>query len=101
MKWENENNCFWPCPNHCENWVRDDIRFSNVGLLLVTNHHPRCEYVDASLIDVWKVTDGQTFYYDDNKESAFDAIAKDKGLMAIKEKMHREVYNNLNEFSGF
>jgi len=79
----------WPCPNGCMNWARIDGS--------MTNHHPRCEFVNESLIDVWKVSDGFTHYYTDREDDA----NHDKSMLITKEKMHREIYENLPEFQGF
>jgi len=63
-----------------------------------TDHHPRCEYVDASLIDVWRVTFDGAFYFQDTEPTP-DQLAH--GEIVTKEKMHREIYENLPEFAGF
>ena len=93
---------FWPCPNKCMTWCRDDVRLIGTRLKPMTNHHPRCEHVDASLIDVWKVSDGSSSFYTDNEAEA-RSMSLDDGpaLTVTAEKMHREIYENLPEFDGF
>ena len=96
----NEAAAHWPCPNHCEGWCRTDFR-------PMTNHHPRCEYVDKSLIDVWRVTipgEGGGCLFD--REECAKAFADENSepnepLQINKEKMHKEIYDNLDEFAGF
>ena len=60
----------------CVNWCRADptpcVR-SDDGLPIMTNHHPRCERFNDSLIEVWKVTDGSSTYYDTNDHAEIDA----------------------------
>lgn len=67
----------------------------------MTNHNPRCEYVNDSLINVWKVSDGQSSYYDEDEARARNEAENCDGITIIKIKMHREIYDNLPEFSGF
>lgn len=79
----------------CANWAR------TVNLKYVTNHHPDCPHYNDSPMDVWKVTvDGVSCYVDnelDARETAGDAQRDN----ITKEKMHREVFENLPEFEGF
>ena len=85
---------FWPCPNNCENLTRFfDLTKPQ------TNHHPRCEHVDKSLIDVWRVTydDGGFFITDQKPEDLYD----ESEYIITQEKMHREIYDQLPEFEGF
>jgi len=78
----------WPCPNNCLTWCRTDGS--------KTNHHPRCQYVDASLIDVWRVSyDGASYAL-----VTRPLLAQPEETVA-REKMHREIYENLREFGGF
>jgi len=77
--------------NECEcvNWARADI-------YPLTNHHPNCPRFNDSLIDVWKVEyEGSSYYSDSEPESMDECEA------ITTEKMHREVYDNLEEFEGF
>lgn len=72
----------------------------------MTNHHPKCEHVDASLIDVWRVNvPGESGgLIVDSEAAAIDAARDETGeepLEITKEKMHREIYENLPEFGGF
>ena len=70
----------------------------------MTNHHPRCKHVDASLIDVWRVSLDGTSYVTDSEADAMEAVkvecASDVPTVT-KEQMHREIYENLPEFDGF
>lgn len=85
-------------------WCRDDVRIVN-GVVQATNHHPRCEYVDESLIDVWTVCiPGETGgCVTDNEASAREMAGEDPGapLEVIAGKMHREIFEQLGEFNGF
>lgn len=86
---------FWPCPHNCLNWARA------TDLKAVTNHHPNCEHYNASLIDVWKVTDGSSSFYTEDEEAArYEADCYDD-IKISKVKMHSEVYDALPEFDGF
>lgn len=89
-KKELNNNKFWPCPNNCITWCRIDG--------MITNHHPNCEYVNESLIDVWKVSNGSSYYYTDNEAEAKEDSDE---CVITSRKMHREIYENLPEFDGF
>lgn len=85
----------------CEHWA--GYWFSkfkeNNGYFIPTNHHPNCPKYNDSLIDVWKTTVNKISSYTDNEQDALDCKG-DNGVV-IKEKMHREVFNNLPEFDGF
>lgn len=82
----------WPCPHGCLNWCRTDGS--------MTDHHPRCEYVDESLIDVWKVSyDGRHYYTDRDPADEPEVLCGDEVI--TKERMHREIYENLPDFAGF
>lgn len=64
------------------------------------------EYNNNDLMDVWKVSDGTTSYYTDNESDALRCKEADEEcgvteLVVTKEKMHREVFENLGEFDGF
>jgi hypothetical protein len=87
---------FWPCPNNCMSWCRDDVRFVDGKPQPGTNHHPRCEYVDASLIDVWRVSYDGGSYVSDRAP-----MTTHQRETITREKMHREIYENLPEFQGF
>jgi hypothetical protein len=72
------------------NWARID------GLL--TNHHPNCPHYNDSLIDVWRVSyEGSSYVVD--REPTPDQLGE--GEIVTKEKMHREIFENLPEFMGF
>jgi hypothetical protein len=62
-----------------------------------TNHHPRCEYVNETLIDVWRVSLDGTSYFTDEQPNKDDT----EGVTVAKLQMHREVYEHLPEFAGF
>lgn len=78
----------------CVNWARA-VTIKNH----LTNHHPNCEHYDDSLIDVWKTTVDGVSCYVDNEQDAKDS-AGDDGVI-VKERMHREVFEHLDEFTGF
>jgi len=81
----------WPCPNGCINWRR-----SINPRIPMTNHHPNCEYVDKSLIDVWRVSYDGGHYFSDQ-----EPLTTHQRETITKEKMHREIYEHLPEFNGF
>lgn len=74
----------------CMNWCR-------LGGPL-TNHHPNCARYNDSLIDVWKVSFDGSYYYTD-REPGDDELWGEE--VVTKEKMHREIYEELPEFQGF
>jgi len=86
-------------------WCRADVTFPDGRLLPMTNHHPRCEYVDTSLMDVWSVRiPGEEHGCVTHCEADAHAMAAEDPhapLEVVKMKMHREVYENLGEFAGF
>jgi len=87
----------WPCPNDCLSWCRTDGS--------MTNHHPRCEFVDESLMDVYSVRiPGEQHGCATHCEADAHNMAQedpDAPLEVVKIKMHREIYENLPEFNGF
>lgn len=89
----------------CQSWPRVQVPYKIAldGLPLVTNHHPNCPYYNDSLMDVWKVTDGSaTFFTDDEQDAKAESGAEDGYCATItREKMHREIFENLPEFEGF
>jgi len=93
-------------PCECVNWCRDDIKIV-CGKPLATNHHPNCPHYNDSLMDVWKVALVGTLAccYVETEQDAKDmagqeAIEGDEAIIT-KEKMHREIFENLPEFDGF
>jgi len=90
----------------CSSWCRGNVAAPyNIRrrdcVPLITNHHPKCNHYNDSLIDVWKLTcDGQSVYLDDEQD-AIDYMQDDAEITITKEKMHREIYENLPEFEGF
>jgi len=91
---------YWPCPNNCLSWCRP-------SLFSMTNHHPQCEHVDKSLIDVWEVNlDGRSYVTNSEKDANDNLLLlleddPDCGVRINKLRMHREIYENLPEFDGF
>ena len=91
----------------CATWCRSDVTApyglrTRAGAPLITNHHPNCEHYNDSLMDVWKVGDGDgTYYYDHDENFAQDVYADLPDGTIEKLKMHREIYENLPEFDGF
>ena len=69
----------------------------------MTNHHPNCEHVDASMIDVWKAElYGSSFIAESEELVRREAADNPEGEIKIsKIRMHREIYENLPEFNGF
>jgi hypothetical protein len=87
-------------------WCRTDLQFKDGRVLPTTNHHPRCKYVDASLINVWSVrvpgeTSGGCIV--DTEEQARQMANEDPDapLEIVPIQMHREVIDALPEFPGF
>lgn len=92
----------------CENWARtlDPYKIkTRTGIPLVTNHHENCPHYNDTLMDVWRVSDGFSSSYTDNEQDAKDTLGYesegDDSYTLTKEKMHREVFENLPEFGGF
>ena len=82
----------------CSNCTRNGER--KVGEKMIpTNHHPNCPHYNDSLIDVWKIIEEGAGFYTDNLEDTFEYI--EDGATIIKERMHKEIYDNLYEFKGF
>ena len=89
---------FWPCPNNCISWCRS-LQFKDWNLAPTTNHHPNCEHVDASLIDVYsvRIPGESSGCVTDCERLAYEMANEDKEniLEVVKLKMHKEVYENL------
>lgn len=86
----------------CQNWERLNYEyrfFRNKGIPLITEHHPNCPHYNDSLIDVWKVTVDGVSCYVANEQDALDSKG-DNGIIT-KERMHKEIFDNLPEFEGF
>jgi hypothetical protein len=77
----------------CKNWCR-----AEVDPKAITNHHPWCKHYNDSLIDVWLVEFGGIFYVSDHEPTADEITG---GETVTKEKMHRELFEQLPEFEGF
>lgn len=75
----------------CKNWCR-----MSIDLNYLTDHHPNCEHYNDSLIDVWMVAYNGQYYYDDKEPDGLG-----NGEIVTKQKMHREVFEHLEEFDGF
>jgi hypothetical protein len=74
----------------------------------ITNHHQNCPHYNDSLIDVWKVSRlNSGFCYFDNEHDAIYAVDTEGGedgdgeFTITKEKLHKEIYENIPEFEGF
>lgn len=80
------------------NWARTDISFKEIKSVYITNHHPNCQYVNDSLIDVWRISFCGSNYVLD-REPTKEEI--ESGEIVTKEKMHQEIYDHLEEFDGF
>lgn len=76
----------------CKNWARLFDGIHDKG----TEHHPNCPRVDDSLIDVWRVSYDGSSYVTDIEPDDLPACEK-----VTKEKMHREIYDQLPEHVGF
>jgi hypothetical protein len=79
------------------------VYFRNKGIPLLPNHHPNCPHYNDSLIDVWKMTVNGISAYTDNENDIEDWRQNEfeDETIIIKEKMHKEIFDNLPEFSGF
>lgn len=73
-----------------ENWCRIRDR--------QTYYHENCEHFNDSLIDVWKIEYDGAWYYENTEPDMSDFT---DGEIVTKEKMHKEIYDNLPEFTGF
>jgi len=81
-----------PCP--CRNWARIFDGVEDKG----TDHHPKCPLVDESLIDVWRVEyDGEHYFCDQEP----DPSELNPEEVVTKERMHKELFDRLDEFTGF
>lgn len=71
----------------------------------MTNHHPNCEHVNASLMNVWVVAipGDEHGCVCDNEEAARKMAGEDEDapLDVIPKKMNREIFEQLGEFAGF
>lgn len=86
----------------CFSWCRTDIKFRDGKPLPMTQHHPRCSRVDESLIDVWRFThDGSSYVTDQEPTPEAAREAQESEVTITREKMHREIFERLEEFAGF
>lgn len=93
----------------CQNWADPgDPKYSRLRLRgdlpAVANHHPNCPHYNDSLMNVWRVSLGGISCYVDNEQDAKSVAideASDDALTITPEKMHREIFENLQEFDGF
>lgn len=90
----------------CQNWARgvnEETRYAKLksmdGIPLLPNHHPNCQHYNDSLMDVWKVTVGDVSCYQAHEDFCNSPIISAAATEQIK--MHREVFENLQEFDGF
>lgn len=81
-------------PCDCRTWARIYDGIHDKG----TNHHPRCQRVDDSLIDVWRVEYDGAHYYETSEPDRAEMHPEE---VLTKERMHRELFDRLPEFAGF
>ena len=81
-------------PCDCRTWARIYDGIHDKG----TNHHPRCPRVDDSLIDVWRVEYDGAHYYETSEPDRAEMHPEE---VVTKERMHRELFDRLPEFTGF
>lgn len=68
-------------------------------------HHPNCSHHDDSLIDVACITVGRSRCYDDDIDvmrkwsEEMTADGEDNTFLIVK--MHKEKFEQMNEFNGF
>ncbi len=90
----------WPCPHRCMNWARACNPHAPQ-----TNHHPSCEFVDKSLIDVFSVrVPGEEGGCVVESKALAERMANEDPappLEIVPQKMHRELFEQLPEFAGF
>ena len=89
---------FCPCVSWCRSEMSPYPGRSRDGIPLVTNHHPRCDLYNDSLIDVWRVSYDGAWYHTDLPPTADELTGEET---VTQEKMHRECYDQLPEFEGF
>ena len=82
----------------CITWCRDKPEYSGRsknGLPLYTTHHPRCDHYNDSLIQVFKIEyEGQSCYTTEKPEV-------EDGEIVTETTIHREIYDQLQDFEGF
>jgi hypothetical protein len=88
------------CP--CVKWARSELSpypfRGEDGLPAITNHHPKCEHYNDSLIDMWGITYmGSTCYTTEEP----DPDDFENGEVITKHKIHREIFDQLPEHTGF
>lgn len=79
----------------CLKWCR------GYSAIFFANHHQDCPKYNDSLIDVWRIQFGGSFYITDKEGDIQDEERSDPEYAITKEKMHREQYEQLPEFQGF
>lgn len=79
----------------CISWCRASIT-------PFTDHHPNCSKFNDSLIDVWKIEHVFMcdFCYTDNINDLLE-YKSDPDIKITQEKLHKEIYDNMDEFQGF
>lgn len=99
-------------PCQCQGWAHTGQNPYKIttrdGIPLMPNHHPNCSHYNDSLMDVYRHSkEGKGGCYFERLEEALDSARQEfeysESLKAVitKEKMHKEVFNNLPEFEGF
>ena len=82
----------------CVNWCRVGSEYKGrgeTGLPLYTDHHPNCVHYNESLVKAFKVEyDGQCYYATEKPEIV-------QGETLTETTIHREIYEQLQEFEGF
>lgn len=83
----------------CKTWCRSDSSKP------ATDHHYNCDHVDESLMTVWYISlddEGDGFYTDCDIVVHEYGKADDEGhtYMIVERKMHREIFERLEEHEG-
>ena len=82
----------------CVNWCRVGSEYKGhgeTGLPLYTDHHPNCDHYNDSLMTVFKIEYGGQSYYTTEEPEL------EEGETVSETTIHREIYEQLQEFEGF
>jgi hypothetical protein len=81
---------------------------SRDGIPLMPNHHPNCSHYNDSLMTVYRHSqEGKNGCYFENLTNALESAKSEfewgdsQKAVVTREKMHREVFENLPDFEGF